>query len=271
MATASTSGPPPVTATTDRRFLGFWGNPAKWYTLGCTNPGEYYQEASTYFGCSTIYTGCTNGAASTSQSGMQYCLGASTCMTQTLHSTFPAPSFDPTQLVKPMCVTKGYNVIDMYRVSPTPIPSTSSLGPSMTPTSRPSASLPASQTSSIPASSQTAAPSPGPQPVNPGIIAGASIAGIALLLVLAFLIWFFGFHRRKQKREQRGNMAYAQNPAWAQQQPEYVQTSYEVEGSDARGKMGGYAPVRQHPPVETWKYGHASEVSELATESYGRR
>lgn len=210
---------------------------------------------------------------SITSSDFVYSLGASTCMTQTLHSTFPAPSFDPTQLIKPMCVTKGYNVVDMYRVSPTPTPSTSSLQPSMTPTSRPSASLPASQTSSNTASSQTAAPTdPSPQPVNPGVIAGATIAGVALLLVLAFLIWFFGFHRRKQKREQKEAMLYQQSPAW-NQQPEFVQTSYEVAGSQshAHAPPGGYAPVQQHPPAETWKYGHANQVSELATEPYGRR
>jgi hypothetical protein len=32
---------------------------------------------------------------------------------------------------------------------------------------------------------------------NPGAIAGATIANVALLAVIAFMIWFFGFHRRK--------------------------------------------------------------------------
>jgi hypothetical protein len=102
--------------------------------------------------------------------------------------------------------------------------------------------------------------------VSPGIIAGATIAGVALLSVLAFLIWFFGFHRKKVAAQQQSQEQAYPPQTW--QQPETRQV-YEVDGKgapvyevggkgapvyevDGKGasvsqKYGyGYAPVQQN-------------------------
>lgn len=67
-------------------------------------------------------------------------------------------------------------------------------------------------------------------------------------------------------------MPYQQPAAW-NQEPELVQTTYEVDGSHGHGHglPGGYAPVQQYPPAEGWKYGTVNQVSELSGEQYGRR
>ncbi|KAH7407002.1 hypothetical protein DE146DRAFT_416069 [Phaeosphaeria sp. MPI-PUGE-AT-0046c] len=234
--------------------------------VGCTESREYYQESGRYFGCSTIYTGCVNALPTgISSRGIDYCTSGSTCTTQTLHAAYPTSASESNQKMKPLCAPTGYNRIHLYRATTALIASTSSLRISSSASA--SSAFSASQTFSSTASSQTAAPpDPKPQPVSPGVIAGASIAGVALLLVLAFLIWFFGFHRRKQRKQ---TMSYQQDPAW-NQQPEYVSTTYEVDGSQGRGLPGGYAPVQQHPP-EAWKFGNTNQVSELPTEQYGRK
>ncbi|KAF2028686.1 hypothetical protein EK21DRAFT_90504 [Setomelanomma holmii] len=70
---------------------------------------------------------------------------------------------------------------------------------------------PASATPSIPTSSQTSLQTSSPTSstvttpqstltTNPGIIVGATLADVALLMVLVFLAWYFGFHRRQKNK-----------------------------------------------------------------------
>jgi hypothetical protein len=102
--------------------------------------------------------------------------------------------------------------------------------------------------------------------VSPGIIAGATIAGVALLSVLAFLIWFFGLHRKKAAAQEQSQETDYLSQTW--QQPETRQV-YEVDGKGAPVYEvdGKGASVSQN-----YAYGYALvhqntyEVSELPAE-----
>jgi hypothetical protein len=103
--------------------------------------------------------------------------------------------------------------------------------------------------------------------VSPGLIAGATIAGVALLAVIAFMIWFFGFHRRKAAAQQQQPAHVQQNPSPTWQQPETHQM-HEVDGKGATVSQGygyGYAPVSQGQQGD-WAHQNMHEVGELAAE-----
>jgi hypothetical protein len=111
-------------------------------------------------------------------------------------------------------------------------------------------------------------PSPTPaQTANPGAIAGATIANVALLAVIAFMIWFFGFHRRKAaaQRDQQWHVQQYLPQTW--QQPE-TQQVHEVDGKGTTASQGHgyeYAPVNQGQQGN-WARQNTHEVGELAAE-----
>ncbi|CAO2647262.1 Nn.00g081840.m01.CDS01 [Neocucurbitaria sp. VM-36] len=243
--------------------------------MGCSQSDELYFESGSYFGCPTIYTACTSDSTGLSEDSKMYSGCTSndySCITQTMHYTYPAPVPDDNQKLKVLCGQR-WSQYELYRTLPTSTISSSSLTsvvsstPSPTP-SNPTASptSPAITTSQIP--NQTPAPS---TPTSPGVIAGATIAGVALLLVIAFLIWFFGFHRRRPGAP--ADPAPVQQP-WQQQswgQPEQQQI-HEVDSKGVATTYSGhqYEQVSQEPDG-TWAHQNTHEVGELATERWNGR
>jgi hypothetical protein len=106
--------------------------------------------------------------------------------------------------------------------------------------------------------------------VGSGVVAGASIAGAALLLVLAFLVWLFGFQRRKATTQQPTTQPYPQQ-VW--QQPE-LQQAYGVDSKTVHAPTvygNGYAPTVKQDPPGTWAHRNPYELSELPGEQHGRQ
>jgi hypothetical protein len=195
-----------------------------------------------------------------------------------MHYTWPDPPPGAGQKKKPVCVGKGWSVFDVYRVSPsTPTPTVSS-------SSRTAYALTPSPTLSSPTSSPTSRastttpiytlPASPSQSVSPGVIAGATIAGVALLSVIAFMIWFFGFHRRKAaaQQQQQQQPLVQQYPPQTWQEP-VAQQVYEVDGKGAPVSQGygyGYAPLHQSQQ-STWVHQNTYEVGELPGEQQSRK
>jgi hypothetical protein len=99
------------------------------------------------------------------------------------------------------------------------------------------------------------------------MMAGATIAGVTLLYVIAFMIWFFGFRRRKAAARQQQPAHIQQNPSPMWQQPE-TQRMHEVDGKGATMSQGygyGYAPISQGQQGN-WAHQNMHEAGELAAE-----
>jgi hypothetical protein len=131
------------------------------------------------------------------------------CITQTIYDG--APPIASGGKLNIFCATPGYSYLTLFRELPVSTTSSNEESSSATGTiplslstpTRPSIPTrgPPTPTSISPSPSsppagewQLSDPS---SPVSAGVIAGATVGGVALLLLVAFLVWFFGFHRKK--------------------------------------------------------------------------
>jgi hypothetical protein len=128
--------------------------------------------------------------------------------------------------------------------------------------------------------------------MNAGVIAGATIAGVAILLVLGFLIWFFVFHRKKNTFEPKPyenntfQLPTHQSPhPWQQPQaiqPHEMDTTrmlrpYEMDATQAlrQYEMDTAQALRRYEMATTFDMKHQPikdiYASELSVEMQGPR
>ena len=110
------------------------------------------------------------------------------------------------------CATQEYSYLTLFRELPASTTSSSEDSSSTDVTTSLSLSTPTRPSIPTRGPSTPTGSSPSPSsspagewqlsdprsPVSAGVIAGAVIGGVVLLLLVAFLVWFFGFRRKKK-------------------------------------------------------------------------
>lgn len=205
--------PPPylaARATSINQEWGYWIVNASYTQELTCNPTEIFTTSSVWGGCyattyvqstSTLMYGCSEVSSLGSQvGGVTSC--DNSCITQTIYQTFP--TIDP--LTNYFCAD-AWDAFTVYRTIPVTTSSSSSStssSSSSTPSQTSTPTSTSSTSSTTPSQTQTSVPTPSS---SKAWIAGPVIGVLALIALIAFVLWFL-----RRRRQRANNNATTQQP-----------------------------------------------------------